>query len=194
MQQSYNLDFILASVFAIFFARKLQSLDFLLAFEAQRRERTEEIGEGNEGIAYLTLIKRLTCRWRYIAAGDSVGDTRDSLEELQLKVEELVGSGGGCVGDDLLRHSIPVIGSNWNYAIRLGPSRRNLIPPYGRRLLLYRKKEDSLGRISQHVVEEDNEAVDGALLIDDILDKGMDLAVGERIEADDEGMRAVSEW
>ena len=115
----------------------------------------------------------------------------DLFEQLHLQLDHLVGTAVVGIGVDLLRFGFAeprVVGQQ---AIGAGPAAARVLPgpSVGQRGL--GEQEHALGAGTHHLVEQRNHAVDVLLRVDDVLDHGMHLAVGERVELDDEGVAAV---
>ena len=98
----------------------------------------------------------------------------------------------GTVAGDLLGQHHSGLAGDGNDAVGGAPAAADFGPRDVFGLLVDRKQQHALGRSSHHAVDEHDEAVDVLLLVYHVLDKGMHLAVGVGIVAENERMAAMS--
>ena len=80
---------------------------------------------------------------------------------------------------------------NRDYAVGLRPPLRHLVPAHTLYHLVGREKQYTLGRCGHDFINQYYQPVDSSLLVNDIFDKRVHLAIGQRIEFDSIGVLAV---
>ena len=126
----------------------------------------------------------------FVSSEQRVAHTRDVVEKLHLHLEKLICTRTGCVGHHLLGQMLAATRYG-NHSVGVCPHRCDVVPRHIVHHLVDREEQHTFGGGGHHLVYHHYQAVDMPLLVNDIFDERMHLAVGERIELHHEGMRAV---
>ena len=107
---------------------------------------------------------------------------RDVVEQLYLQSQQFIGTDVGGVDGNLLRESLTRFGLEENHTVVAGPLLGNVFDGHAVGNLVLGKQQYTFGARTHDEVDQSDESIDVALLVDDIFDERVNFTVDKRIE------------
>ena len=163
-----------------------------VAAAAEGGEGVEDVAEGDDGVLDAGGVERggaaVAAAFHALKGGADAGNL---LHHPHLDAQERRGAGVVAAAGDGLGHDGGARGVVRDHGPGARPGGRIFAEADAGHLRLDGHEQGALGGGADDVVDQGDQAVDMSLLVDDVFDKGMDLAVDQRIEFHDKRVLAV---